>query len=85
LTHRKRSHKERRAIAAKGYAKKGGALGNAGVLGNTPGPLGGTKGVTEERELTGTRGLTADKKKGVIHDSDGSVTRGKGEREERLL
>jgi hypothetical protein len=79
LTHRKRSRKERRAIAAKGYAKKGGALGNAGILGNTAGPGSGDKGVTEERELTNEkhpRGLTK---------GDSSVTRDKGDREERLL
>ena len=85
MTHRKRSRKERRAIAAKGYAKKGGALGNAGVLGNTPGPLGGTKGVTEERELTGSRGLTAERSHGLTGKKHAGLTRGKGEREERLL
>jgi hypothetical protein len=85
LTHRKRSRKERRAIAAKGYAKKGGALGNAGILGNTAGPGAGTKGVTEEREIAGTRGLTADRSHGVTQHSDGTLTRKKGDREESLL
>jgi hypothetical protein len=86
---RKRSHKQNRKLHAmrdtRGYAKKGGALGNAGILGNTSGPATGEASFTEERELTGTHGLTAEKKKGVINRSTGSMTRDKGEREEHLL